>query len=237
MTESRDNAIATATQHKRVEGLNTKDILVGLLRGRFPDVATNIPLNNPALNKCTSLQYAFLVSDDLNKALTPLTPLQGGMTRINATLGALEKEPEGKLSVSTFARELGGLKDLFKQIEAKRDNEIIEAYENFKKERDKVIKKIIEQLAALSDQAQMHDLVRDQVVANELARMDGAIEKLKFTFTKFAKEKGIFTTQLLDLDKKTQDRLPAEKRSQARLEPEPHDIAPHTQPGGSGSHG
>jgi hypothetical protein len=126
---------------------------------------------------------------------------------------------------------------MFKQIELKRDNEIIGAYEQFKKDRDAVIKKIIEQLAALNDQGQMHDLAGDQVVANELARLNGALDKLEFAFKKFAKEKGIFTAQLLDLDKKTQERLPAEKRSQTRFEPEPQEIAPHTQPGGGGTHG
>ncbi|MHB1948252.1 MAG: hypothetical protein ACYCQI_09090 [Gammaproteobacteria bacterium] len=224
MTESRDNGIATATQHKRVEGLNTKDILVGLLRGRF-DKAINIPINDPVLQRCASLQYAFLCSDDLSKALTPMSQLQGGLNRINTTLGALEKEPEGKLSVSTFAKELGGLKDVFKQIEAKRDSEIIGAYENFKKERDAVIKQILE-----------HNLTDDDV-AKELARMGGIIDKLEFAFKKFAKEKGIFTTQLIDLDKKALDRLPADKRPQTRLEIlEPQDNVPRTQVEGTQLH-
>lgn len=201
--------LQTIMKHARIEGLDTVDILAALLKLQYD--ANTIPSDDPSLLVCLWLKYSLTRNEFLDGLLEPLIFLDESVNRINASLGILEKVEEGKLSVPTFAKELGSLKDILKKLKENREQTLSD-YDVFIRERDQVIAQVIQRILKVVDQPERLRLSQDQVVRNEFNRIEKTRKDFVFKLQKFAREKEGIRIRLVDLFNKTQERMPAEKR-------------------------
>lgn len=197
-------------QHAILEGLDTIGILAALLKLQYD--ANEIPSDDPTLLICLWLKYSLTRNEFLDELLEPLTLMDDGLNRINTSLVALEKVPEGKLSVPTFAKELVVIKDSVKKLKETRE-QTQSSYETFMRERDKVIEQVLQKVLKAKDLPERTRISGDQVVKNEFARVETLRKDLLFKLEKFTREKESAKVRLVDLFNKTQERMPVEQRT------------------------